>query len=110
MLGLPEAERYAAELSSYQCSSVTTSPDVVVLTALFPEHLDWHGSEEQYYADKLNLIAHGPRRVLANGEDPRLVAALERFHPDAEIFGNLKLKPAPMCKRGALQLTFPVAR
>ena len=51
LLGLPEAERYAAELSSYQCSSVTTSPDVVVLTALFPEHLDWHGSEEQYYAD-----------------------------------------------------------
>lgn len=85
LLGLPEAERYAAELSSYQCASVTVSPDVAVLTALFPEHLDWHGSEEQYYADKLNLIAHGPRRVIVNGEDPRLAAALARLHPDVEV-------------------------
>ena len=85
LLRLPGAERYAAELSSYQCSSVTTSPDVAVLTALFPEHLDWHGSEEQYYADKLNLIAHGPRRVIVNGEDPRLLAALERFSPDVDV-------------------------
>lgn len=78
LLGLPPAARTIVELSSYQAQSLTTSPDVVVLTALFPEHLDWHGSEQQYYADKLNILAHNPRRVVVNAEDPRLVAEVER--------------------------------
>lgn len=85
LLDLPPAERFVAELSSYQASSVTVSPDVVVLTALFPEHLDWHGSEEEYYAGKLNLVGHGPRRVLVNAEDERLTAALARLHPELEV-------------------------
>lgn len=71
-LELPEAELYVLELSSYQCSDLTESPRVAVVTALFPEHLDAHGSEQQYYRDKLNLIAYGPRTVVVNGSDPRL--------------------------------------
>ena len=85
LLALGPAERYVAELSSYQSSSVTVSPDVAVLTALFPEHLDWHGSEAAYYADKLNLIGHSPRVVVVNGEDPRLQEQLARLHPDAPL-------------------------
>lgn len=85
LLSLPAAELYVAELSSYQSSSVTTSPQVVVLTSLFPEHLDWHGSEEAYYAAKLNLAAHGARHVIVNGDDPRLAAALARLQPDLEL-------------------------
>jgi UDP-N-acetylmuramoyl-L-alanine---L-glutamate ligase len=49
---------YALELSSFQSAEVRNSPEVGVLTALFPEHLDWHGSVERYYADKANLFAH----------------------------------------------------
>jgi UDP-N-acetylmuramoylalanine--D-glutamate ligase len=69
LLALDEAPRTVVELSSYQCESLSISPDVAVITSLFAEHLDWHGSEEQYYADKLNITRHNPRVIVANGED-----------------------------------------
>jgi UDP-N-acetylmuramoyl-L-alanine---L-glutamate ligase len=76
VLDLPAAERYVLELSSYQCSDLTDSPAVAVVTALFPEHLDAHGGEEEYYRDKLNLIAHGPKAIIFNADDARLAAAV----------------------------------
>ncbi|MFT4124383.1 MAG: UDP-N-acetylmuramoyl-L-alanine--D-glutamate ligase [Microbacteriaceae bacterium] len=78
LLALPEGEQYVVELSSYQCRSLTTSPDVAAVTALYPEHLDWHGDLEQYYTDKLNILRHGPRLVVANGENPDVVARVPR--------------------------------
>jgi UDP-N-acetylmuramoylalanine--D-glutamate ligase len=75
-LDLPEAELYVLELSSYQCSDLTDSPRVAVVTALFPEHLDAHGGEREYYRDKLNLLAYGPNTVVVNGGDPRLLVEL----------------------------------
>ncbi|HEX8631505.1 MAG TPA: UDP-N-acetylmuramoyl-L-alanine--D-glutamate ligase [Catenuloplanes sp.] len=74
LLDLPAAELYVLELSSYQCSDLTDSPRVAVVTSLFPEHLDAHGGEREYYRDKLNLLAHGPGLVVLNGTDERLAA------------------------------------
>jgi UDP-N-acetylmuramoylalanine--D-glutamate ligase len=73
LLDLPGAEQYVLELSSYQCSDLTDSPRVAVVTSLFPEHLDAHGGEREYYRDKLNLLAHGPELIVVNGADERLV-------------------------------------
>jgi UDP-N-acetylmuramoylalanine--D-glutamate ligase len=78
------------ELSSYQTADMAFVPDVAGLTNLYPEHVDWHGSVERYYADKLNLIdrdgsfavalgraAHGNSRVAkAVGDHRRLVRPL----------------------------------
>ncbi|MGW0505316.1 UDP-N-acetylmuramoyl-L-alanine--D-glutamate ligase [Micromonospora sp. NPDC003241] len=75
-LDLPDAELYVLELSSYQCSDLTDSPRVAVVTALFPEHLDAHGGEREYYRDKLNLLAYGPNTLVVNGGDPRLLVEL----------------------------------
>jgi UDP-N-acetylmuramoyl-L-alanine---L-glutamate ligase len=44
------------ELSSYQIADLTTGPEVAVMTNLYREHTDWHGSEEQYRADKLRIF------------------------------------------------------
>ena len=52
------------EVSSYQAAEVSTSPRVAIITSLYPEHLPWHGGFEQYVADKLNLVAHGPEVVV----------------------------------------------
>jgi UDP-N-acetylmuramoylalanine--D-glutamate ligase len=43
------------EMSSYQTHDLTQGPSVAVVTRLFPEHLDWHGGSEAYYASKLNI-------------------------------------------------------
>jgi UDP-N-acetylmuramoylalanine--D-glutamate ligase len=53
------ADRHAVvvfELSSYQTADVNFLPDIAGLTNLYPEHVDWHGSLERYYRDKLHLI------------------------------------------------------
>jgi UDP-N-acetylmuramoylalanine--D-glutamate ligase len=78
--GLEEASQYVLEFSSFQCHYLHTSPRVSVLTALFPEHLDWHGSLEAYYCDKLRLIAHS-EVVIANGDDEVVRAELTRRFP-----------------------------
>ncbi len=45
------------ELSSFQCADLELNPDFIGITSLFPEHLDWHDNrEEQYFADKLNIL------------------------------------------------------
>ncbi|MFK3981816.1 UDP-N-acetylmuramoyl-L-alanine--D-glutamate ligase [Micromonospora sp. NPDC050397] len=76
VLDLPVADRYVLELSMYQCADLTVSPRVVALTALVPEHLDWAGSEAAYYRHKLNIVEHGPGRVVYNANDERLAAEL----------------------------------
>ncbi len=65
---------YALELSSFQTSEVKHSPEVGVLTALFPEHLDWHGSVDRYYRDKINLFAHRRGMLVAANMDNPTVA------------------------------------
>ncbi|GIX33182.1 MAG: UDP-N-acetylmuramoylalanine--D-glutamate ligase [Lysobacterales bacterium] len=84
-LGLPLTElwkperspdAWVFELSSFQ-TRAAGAVDVAVLTALFPEHLDWHGSVERYYADKLTLLDRG-RAVVLNGSDSE-IRARERW-------------------------------
>ena len=72
LLELPPAGQYVLELSSYQCADLVDSPRVAVVTSLFPEHLDAHGGEREYYRDKLNLLRHGPEMIVVNGSDLRL--------------------------------------
>lgn len=79
-------EFWAIELSSYQTGDVAAAgvrPEIAVATNIFPEHLDWHGSEDRYVADKLSLFTGAaPRIAILNGTDPRL-AALSL--PDSEV-------------------------
>jgi len=51
------------ELSSYQIADLTVGPEVAVMTNLSREHTDWHGSEQQYRADKLRIFELPGTRV-----------------------------------------------
>lgn len=60
-IGLPPLDLNAhdwqvLELSSYQCSDLELQPDYCGVVSLFPEHLDWHQGEDNYFRDKLNLL------------------------------------------------------
>jgi UDP-N-acetylmuramoylalanine--D-glutamate ligase len=84
-IGLPllelldaRADAWAVELSSYQTRDVQASgarPGIAIVTNLFPEHLDWHGSEARYIEDKLALVTEAkPEIAVLNAADPRLAA------------------------------------
>ncbi|MFS8136593.1 MAG: UDP-N-acetylmuramoyl-L-alanine--D-glutamate ligase [Thermomonas sp.] len=85
------ADAWVVEVSSYQTRDVAASgvrPGIAIVTNVFPEHLDWHGSEAQYVADKLALLTEAkPRIAVLNAADPRLAALLL---PDSEVhwYGN----------------------
>ena len=87
-LSLPDAELYVLELSMYQCADLDDSPRVAAVTSLYPEHLDWSGSEEKYYRDKLNLLAHRPGQVVVNADDERVAARLVAFGPDLPVLAT----------------------
>lgn len=76
LLDRPGAELTVVELSSYQIADLETGPEVAVVTNLHREHLNWHGSEERYHADKLRLLGlPGVRASVLNGRDERLLRA-----------------------------------
>ena len=52
------------EVSSYQAADFDGRCDIAVLTSLYPEHIDWHLSVENYYRDKINLLNHSRRRII----------------------------------------------
>ena len=66
----PAPQLWVLELSSQQTSDLEWSPRIGVLLNLYREHLDWHGTQERYIADKLNLFVHRPDGVaVLNRED-----------------------------------------
>jgi UDP-N-acetylmuramoylalanine--D-glutamate ligase len=76
-----QAAYWVVELSSYQTRDVAASgvrPGVALVTNIFPEHLDWHGSQARYIEDKLSLVRDArPGLSVLNAADP-ILAALGR--------------------------------
>ena len=84
-LSSTEPRYWVLEASSYHATDVAVSPYVVAVTSLHPDHLDWHGSVEQYYADKLSLCHQpGARRTVASAASPDLVARAAQLGPDID--------------------------
>jgi UDP-N-acetylmuramoyl-L-alanine---L-glutamate ligase len=76
LLDRATADLAVVELSSYQIADLGTGPEVAVITNLFREHADWHGSEEAYRADKLRILGlPGVRVAVYNARDAKLVGA-----------------------------------
>jgi UDP-N-acetylmuramoylalanine--D-glutamate ligase len=72
-----------AEVSSYQAeSSPTLAPQIGVWTTLTPDHLERHGTLENYREIKAGLLQNSKQRVL-NGDDPYLRQNLSQRWPHA---------------------------
>ncbi len=53
---LEEKEIYVVEASSYQLASTyKLKPKVAVITNITPDHLNWHGSFDNYFNSKINI-------------------------------------------------------
>ncbi len=93
------ADAYVVEVSSYQAADVTVTPGVCVLTSLAPDHLDWHGSEEAYYRDKLHLVEAGPPGALAVSAASEEAVRRTEQHRCRTLFGpsgRVRLAPSGM--------------
>jgi UDP-N-acetylmuramoylalanine--D-glutamate ligase len=75
LLDSEPAEVTVLELSSYQTADLDIGPEVALVTNLFKEHTDWHGSEQAYRAEKLRILdLPGVRVRVLNGRHVQLVA------------------------------------
>jgi UDP-N-acetylmuramoylalanine--D-glutamate ligase len=77
-----EPDYWIVETSSFQVPDLAVAPHVVAVTSLSPDHLDWHGTVERYYADKLSLCTKpGVEVAVADGSDERLRAQAGALGP-----------------------------
>jgi UDP-N-acetylmuramoylalanine--D-glutamate ligase len=81
------AEFVVIEVSSYQAADFDGLCDVAVLTSLFPEHIDWHLSVDNYFRDKANLLRHSRRRII-NREAEEIMGPLIRSATASSDFFN----------------------
>ncbi len=68
-IGAGPWDYWVIEVSSYQAMDLASSPPVVGVTSLHPDHLPWHGGEENYFRDKLSACSQpGADLTVANGD------------------------------------------
>jgi len=69
---------WVLETSSFQVTDLSCAPKVVGLTSLHPDHVNWHGSLDQYYLDKLSITKlPGLKNVISNADDLTLQNRLD---------------------------------
>ncbi|GGA34383.1 UDP-N-acetylmuramoyl-L-alanine--D-glutamate ligase [Dyella nitratireducens] len=114
-IGLPllelldqQADLWAIELSSFQTSEAG-SLELGVVTSLYEEHLDWHGSRERYVADKLKLVDKA-NQLLVNAQQSSLLEKTAH-HPHRLLFGQADgWHVAEDAIRHGEQIVFPLQR
>ncbi|MGY1744423.1 UDP-N-acetylmuramoyl-L-alanine--D-glutamate ligase [Blastococcus sp. SYSU D00695] len=92
--GAAEGRTLVVEVSSYQAAAVPDFAGRGALTALAPEHLDWHGDEATYYRDKLRVFAGCPPRSVVVAPQARPVA--ERYLDPALLVDPDELVPGEL--------------
>lgn len=83
-----EDDVFVFELSSYQTRLLTRGPQIAVVINLYPEHMDYHGSIEQYYHDKLQIAMTQGKgdHLVYNGLDGNLVSHLQTAPARHHVF------------------------
>jgi UDP-N-acetylmuramoylalanine--D-glutamate ligase len=74
---------YVVELSSYQLAELEISPHIAIVTNLYNDHTDYHGSLEAYWEAKHNIMRY------MSGHDTLI------YNPDSQaVLDWLKVSPA----------------
>lgn len=78
----PGYDVLAVELSSFQLHrALTLRPHAAALLNVAPDHVDWHGSVEQYAADKGRVFDGAAVAAVHNADDPATGALLRSSRP-----------------------------
>lgn len=74
------------ELSSFQLTGMSQSPQVAVVTNVAPNHLDWHTDMQEYVDAKRNLVAYQKPCDRAILNQDNAITAEYVHHCSSEIF------------------------
>jgi UDP-N-acetylmuramoyl-L-alanine---L-glutamate ligase len=77
---------WVIEVSSYQATDLASSPPIVGVTSLHPDHLPWHGGAvENYFRDKLSVCSQpGADLTVANGDSDLIRERSDLLGPRVE--------------------------
>jgi len=78
---------YVCELSSYQLDDLEFSPYISVIINFFPEHMDYHGSVEEYWNSK--------KRIIAKSTEEDFFVYNPQFKKLAELAAKTKVQSVP---------------
>ncbi len=92
---ISEDDYAVVELSSFQLISMRQSPDVAVITNITPNHLDVHGTMEEYIQSKCNILDHQSAfsRAVLNMDNAETMKLRDRVRGSLNLFSRLG-KPA----------------
>ena len=83
---LTEDSWVVLELSSYQLYDLRRSPRIGVCLMVVPEHLNWHGTMDDYVRSKQQLFAHqGPKDTAIYFADNEVSHKIASVSPGAKI-------------------------
>lgn len=87
-------EIFVIELSSYQLEDIEFSPDIAVVTNLFPEHMNYHNGLENYYTAKNNIARFQQEKdiFVYNPKNKLVVKWLKNIKSKAVVFSKEKLE------------------
>jgi len=101
-----DASVWVLESSSYTLHhTYTASPDIYLLLPITPDHLDWHGTAEQYEADKLKpllTMKEGELALVPKGlKLPKTDAYVVKYDSDAFLCDYFTLDASKLNYKGA---------
>jgi UDP-N-acetylmuramoylalanine--D-glutamate ligase len=75
------------EASSFQIQDGGIQADIALINNIFPEHIDWHNGEKNYFKDKLRILKNAKIKII-NAENVNLTQMVQ--DKDVSYF-NIKL-------------------
>ena len=87
---LKETDIVVLELSSFQLMGMRTSPNIAVVTNISPDHLDIHGSYEEYINAKKYIFKNAKKNsiLVLNSEDEIVKNFAHEFEGEVRYFGT----------------------
>ena len=87
---ISEDDYAVVELSSFQLISMRQSPDVAVITNISPNHLDVHGTMEEYIGAKCNILDHQSAfsRTVLNFDNAETMNLKDRVRGSLSLFSR----------------------
>lgn len=109
---ISEDDYAVVELSSFQLISMRQSPDVAVITNISPNHLDVHGTMEEYIASKCNILDHQSAfsRAVLNYDNEETMKLRERVRGSLNLFSRKNRPPVGAYLDGSRTLCYSDGR